>query len=362
MQPNALFIQVDQMHADALSIAGHPYVKTPNLDRLAQNGIRFTQCYAQSPVCLPSRVCFLSGQYQKTHRQYGFVGKQDADMPLISKHFKQNGYTTAFFGKQHTGSIRPDWAVDRCSPSLWEDQDFAKPAGSWYGDYLKRHHQPFPTPEVHGAEYIGKPQGDHIPKDAHHMRAMAGKTQMPLEHNLESWVTQECLTYLDEQWTRTAPFFIWLSYDRPHYPTALPSPWYERINPDEITLEDLLSAEELKNKPGWTAKAYINSPSRLTMGDEAMRHVLATYFTLIDLIDEQIGRVLNWLDEQGIADQTHIVFTADHGDNAGDQGTFDKRLGVASNAIKVGCLNERQAFAAISFAYFGRPFFCSVGA
>ena len=333
MQSNVLFIQVDQMHADALSIAEHPYVKTPNLDRLAQTGIRFTQCYSQSPVCLPSRVCFLSGQYQKTHRQYGFVGSQDSDMPLLSKHFKDNGYTTAFFGKQHTGSIRPDWAVDRCSPSLWEDQDRAKPAGSWYGDYLKRNNQAFPTPEVHGAEYIGKPVGEGVPQGSHPTRKMAGETKMPLEHNLENWTTQECLTYLDQQWTRDEPFFIWLSYDRPHYPTALPKEWYDQIKPEKITLDAILSAQELQKKPGWVAQTYINSPSRLTMGDDAMRHVLATYFTLIDLIDQQIGRVLDWLDEQNLTDQTHIVFSADHGDHAGDLGAFDKRLGVASNAI-----------------------------
>ena len=333
MKPNVLFIQVDQMHADALSIARHSYVKTPNLDRLAQNGVRFTQCYAQSPVCLPSRVCFLSGQYQKTHRQYGFVGRQTPDMPMLSKHFKQHGYSTAFFGKQHIGSIRSDWGVDRCSPSLWEDQDYAKPAGTWYGDYLKRHNQPFPTEEVHGVEYLDEPMGEGVPQGSHIRRSQAGHTRLPLEHNLESWTTRECLTYLDQEWTRANPFFIWLSYDRPHIPTALPSPWYEQIRPDEIELDALLSTEELSHRPGWTVRQYLASSSRLNMGDDATRHVLATYFTLIDLIDDQIGNVLNWLDEQNLTDQTHIVFTADHGDNAGVQGLFDKFLGVTSNAI-----------------------------
>ena len=333
MCQNVLFIMVDQMHADCLSIAGHSYVKTPNLDKLSQSGVRFTQCYVQSPICLPSRISYLSGQYLKTHHQYGFVGKQHDDMPNLMRHLRQHGYQTAAVGKQHIGTIRGDWGMDYCAPSLWEDQAHTMPKGLWYGDYLSKQGMSFPTEEAHGAECLAMPEGDEVSPHMHPMRRGAGKSRVPVEHGLEHWTTDRCLDFLNQHWNRNKPFCMWLSYDRPHFPNAIPTPWYERLKSQDVLLDELLTAEQLAAMPAWVIEQYLASPSRITMPDDDMRHLLATYFTIIEMIDQELGRLFEWLTNKGVMEQTHIIFCADHGDNAGDLGIYDKKLGVCSNAI-----------------------------
>ena len=100
-QPNVLFIISDQHNAKCLGVAGHPDVKTPNLDRLAREGVRFTTAITQNPICTPSRVSFFSGQYCHNHGYYGLGGRNPGGLPNILGHFRKFGYATAAIGKIH---------------------------------------------------------------------------------------------------------------------------------------------------------------------------------------------------------------------------------------------------------------------
>ena len=102
-KPNVLFLFADQFNARCLSAAGHPDVKTPNLDRLANGGTRFENAYVQNPICTPSRMSFLSGLYASTHGYYGLYGREpDQQLTSMFSYFKEHGYRTGALGKLHT--------------------------------------------------------------------------------------------------------------------------------------------------------------------------------------------------------------------------------------------------------------------
>jgi len=338
MKHNILLIQVDQMHAGCLSLLGNPNVKTPNLDRLAGEGALFTNATSQSPICMPSRVSMLSGQYPSTNRQFGFSGLCDRRTPWMQTTFKQAGYATGAFGKFHVVCIPEDcWTFDVSAPTLSEDEDLARPIGYTYRAYCQQHGISWRTDQLHCHPLE---DGDDMPvvpasakPDMHRWEQMACESDVPAEHSLETWTTDQCLAFLDEQPGRDQPFFIWLTYDRPHFPTTLPQPWFGRIRPDEIELPPIPTAEDMAT---WTRSMFdghVNHLSIHSLGEATFRFILATYFTLIEWLDAEIGRVLDRLRELGLDEDTTIVFCSDHGDQAGWMGQCDKIMQACSEAI-----------------------------
>jgi len=318
-RPNVLWIMADQFNAKCLSCAGHPSVRSPNLDRLAAHGVRLTNCHTQSNVCLPARVSFLTGQYVKTHRQYGFRGMQRPDLPHLFTHARDHGYRVGAFGKQHIHTLR-DWGVERASTTLWEEQTRAAPEGRTYAGYLASRGLSFPTDETHGG-----PDPEPRPED--------GCARIPDEHNLETWAANETIAYLHEVADGQSPFFAWLTFDRPHHPVTLPPRWFAKVDPTSVKLPRRETIDQMLAKPRPHLWAIRSELSHYRDDDDAFAHLLARYFVLIELIDHQIGRVLDTLDELGLSANTHVVFCADHGDSAGEQRVFDKTQGASANAI-----------------------------
>ncbi|MBF0246210.1 MAG: sulfatase-like hydrolase/transferase, partial [Planctomycetes bacterium] len=153
---NILLIQVDQMHASCLSLLGHPVVHTPNLDRLVHEGALFKNATANNPICMPSRVSMLSGQYCSTLQQYGFSGLCDARTPWVQGVLGKAGYRTGAFGKFHTLCIgQEQWGFDVAAPSMPEDNDLARPSGHHYMAYCQNHKVPWPTDQIHGHNPFG---------------------------------------------------------------------------------------------------------------------------------------------------------------------------------------------------------------
>ena len=329
---NVLLIQVDQMNAQCLGILGNPNVRTPNLDGLARAGTLLSGAACNSPICMPSRASMLSGQYVSTLRQYGFGGLCDRRTPWLQGLFRRAGYRTGAFGKFHVDCIGEDqWDFERAAPDLPEDVDFARPGGWTYEQYCRQHGVPWIHPQMHGhIPFKGHySMTDNVPSTAtpemHPYIRAACRSDIPVEHSVETWETDQCIRGL-QQWHAeddARPFFAWLTYLRPHCPTPLPEPWFSRIRPDELVLSPLPSAEELATWPR-TLFSSLAGPSLLTLGEKDFRFMLATYFTLIEYIDSEIGRVLNTLRRLGWWDTTLVVFTSDHGDDAGYRGQYDK--------------------------------------
>ena len=333
---NVLLIEVDQMNAACLSVLGHPNVHTPNLDRLAGQGALFRHAVCNSPICMPSRISMLSGQYVSTNGQFGFSGLNDARMPWLPRIFQQAGYRTGAFGKFHTLCIGDaQWSFDVAAPSLPEDNDMARPAGLHYMAYCRDQGVPWPNDQIHGHNPYGPPApvASTATSDMHQARKRSCRSDVPEEHSLESWTTRECIRFLRDTTDEGRPFFAWLTYDRPHNPTTLPEPWFSRVDPSSIVLRDLPTAEQVAALPPSFVRESLRGSSVAGMGEAHFRFVLASYFTLIDYIDSKIGEVLEALESLGVLDNTTIVFTADHGDEAGNNGLYDKALTVATDGV-----------------------------
>jgi arylsulfatase A-like enzyme len=340
---NVLLIQVDQMNADCLSVLGHPQVYTPNLDRLALGGSLFQNAAAQSPICLPSRISMLSGQYCSTNRQFGFFGLCDRRTPWLQTTLKQAGYHTAAFGKFHVASVGDStWDFDVAAPTLPEEMDLARPAGNHYQNYCQQQQVAWPTDQIHGHNPFAfgewSPSPSSATLDQPFIRQRACRSDVALEHSLETWTTNQCLEFItSHQKKGPDPFFIWLSYDRPHYPTSLPEPWFSKISDKmkALGLEQPPTLDEMAELPEIHQKIYREGFSRLNpeVDDDSFRFVLASYFVLIEWIDAEIGRVMESLENLGLADTTTIIFTADHGDESGVRGLFDKARRCASQAV-----------------------------
>ncbi|MFZ2657780.1 MAG: sulfatase-like hydrolase/transferase [Victivallales bacterium] len=342
---NILLIQCDQWNARCLSILGNPQVHTPNLDQLAQEGVLFEQARCNNPICLPSRISMLSGRYCTTTQQFGFTGECRSDIPWLQDVFHSSGYLTGAFGKFHVLSIGSNrWQYDVCAPTLPEEVDLARPAGNHYKAFCEQRGYPWPNDQIHGhvpQSLMGKSATPPSPfvfasdsDDSSPLIVRSSvRSDVPLAGSLETYTTSTCLDFLEQAKKKAKPFFAWLTYDRPHYPHTLPSEWFDRIAPDSLNLWPEPTDDDCRTMTPSLFTCYAKGHSRHVLGDRQFRFVVATYNMLIQFIDTEIGRVMSHLRALGLDQNTSVIFTADHGDEAGYRGLFDKGTHVASEEI-----------------------------
>ncbi len=337
MKSNVLLIEVDQMPWFCLSALGSKNVRTPNLDRLAAAGTAFTDCTAQSPICMPSRLSMLAGKYPSTIKQFGFSGLCPHGTKWLHQLFAGNNYATAAFGKFHVHSMgRDDWTFEVSASTLGEDIDWSKPANNNYRSYCEANNIKWRTDQEHGhSPWSGHsiPQPCHAPKWATNLPLWCYKSAVPYRHNLENWTAEQCISYLTKSKEEVRPFFIWLSFDRPHFPTTVPYDWECRIKPEDIVLEELPDRQALYGIFREFFDDFRDGASIFNLGEQHFREVLASYFNVIELIDHEIGRVYQSLKALNLLDNTTIVFTADHGDEAGFNGLYNKKRRCFSEAV-----------------------------
>ena len=292
-------IMTDQHHAACVGYRGHPDVRTPNIDRLAQEGVRFDQAFTCHGTCVPSRVSYLTGQYPHVH---GVFSGEPHPIPerLLSlpAYLKPFGYRTAIIGKKHL----PNWPTHGFDYERVCYHADASLRTLHYYNYLKRH----------GLHAYYDDLGDVE-------RFCLGEEVIPVEHSMENWTADETIAYLKQEDER--PFFLMASFERPHPPTTLPKGCPFRYDPDSLTLPE--NQEEVESsfffdrnvELKWCASCH---------GESVLRQALASYYGLISLIDHNIGRILDALEKTGQAGNTIIVFCADHGDFAGEYGRMAK--------------------------------------
>jgi len=304
-RPNILFIMDDQHNARCLSCEGHPDVKTPNLDKLAEGGVRFTRAFAQSAICMPSRVSFFTGQYLSTHGIFGNVGWLPPETLSLAHYLKEKGgYQTGAIGKMHI----PVWETDGLDHKrVCEKADTPAGEKDTYYYYLKKY----------GLEKYER-------KYENHELFMAYISQIPEEHCLERWTANEAIEFIEKR-DPEKPFFLWMSFERPHCPHSPPPEKIGTYNPEKIKLPEKVSdrfyGKVYRSRPGVEDVWHIDHS-----GEKVFRKALSYYYTLITLIDENIGRVIKKLEEDNLLEDTIIIFTSDHGDFAGEHGAIGKNM------------------------------------
>ncbi|MCL2478540.1 MAG: sulfatase-like hydrolase/transferase [Treponema sp.] len=324
-KPNVLWICTDHQRYDTLGCYGNTFVNTPNLDHLAGEGVQFNYAYSQSPVCSPSRASFLTGRYPRTTRcrQNGQVIPRDEK--LITKIFADNGYNCGLSGKLHLAPANA--SVCRTTEQRIDDgysvfhwsthpMDFNSAEQGWanneYHVWLRRNKQVYKPVPYNGSRQVS--------------------TGMPEEFHQTTWCVDRAVDFIQANAIHKNPWFFSINIFDPHHPFDPPKEYLERYTDrlNEIPLPNYIPGEldnksiyqQLEHKNGGynRQKEFIYD----SMSETDHRLVRAAFWAMIDLIDHQVGRLLNELEQCGELDNTIIIFTSDHGEMLGDHGVYLK--------------------------------------
>jgi len=329
-KPNILWYCTDQQRFDTIRSLGNPYINTPNLDRLVENGVAFTNAYAQSPICTPSRATFLTGRYPATHHVHR--NGNDYFPPnevLVTKILADAGYDCGLVGKLHLSrahrriEIRPD---DGYRVFHWS-------------------HHPYPDwPEGHDYAYwLKKEKGVDINELYGDLRGIFYGPGVPAEYHQTTWCSEMAIRFITEK--RDGPWLLSVNPFDPHPPFDPPKEYLDRYNPEEMPFplfreEDLERQKRFRMIDQQTVEAV--NPYDLDFEEEIERRkvgvdtastppavydsrmIKACYYAMIELIDEQFGRIIEVLQETGQLENTVIIFMSDHGELLGDHGLLYK--------------------------------------
>lgn len=316
-RPNILLLMCDQMRGDCLGIAGHPDVKTPYLDSLAYEGVRFEHAYSACPSCIPARAALFTGQSQERHGRVGYQDGVDWDYAaMLPRLLSDGGYHTEAIGKLHVHP--PLRRCGFCNLTLHDGYIgyYRNPRKPWiehqlahdaYVDFLKNRHGASADVADAGIEcnaWIARPW-------------LYDEMSHPT-----NWVVTKTLEALQRR-DRALPFFLMASFVRPHPPWDAPAHYL-----------DLYTCAGLRPPaagdwadPERTAREGHVYDSRFGSADgELRRQGMAGYYAAITHMDHQIGRILKTLEQEGVLEDTVILFLSDHGEMLFDHGLFRKVL------------------------------------
>jgi len=292
--PNVVYIICDQLRGDALSCLGHPNARTPNLDRMASSGVLLENCFANNPVCLPSRVSAFSGLYPHDHGCLANTSRkylQTLEGTLLG-HFRDRGYRVGWVGKNHT--------YER---ELFEQIDYAR----------IRSREPF------------RAYNKFVPPYWH------CDTYWPDEQCYPHINTQEGIQFINQA-KAGEPFFLHLSYFDPHPPYMASAEYANQYHPGNMVIPPYVSPDKLS--PRLAEQQQALHYDRIT--DTDLKATMAYYYAATQWgVDEPVGRVLQALERKGLTDNTIVIFTSDHGDFMGQHRMVRKGMFLYDTLLHV---------------------------
>lgn len=324
-RPNVLFITVDQWRADCLSAAGHPLLRTPNIDRLAREGVRFASHYANCAPCGPSRASMLTGRYLHNHRSVNNGTPLAAGSTNLAVEARIAGYDPVLFGYTDT-TVDPRTVTDPHDPRLRSYEgilDGFRPIvylptdlGMW-GEWLRAKGYQVGA-DVVGAMY--RQRTDVEGADDH------GSTWAPTvysaEHSEAAYLTERVCEHIQRQ---SGPWFVHATYIRPHPPYMAPAPFHDMYAAADVELPN--RCERMEDEAA--LHPFLEGALRVDLvtapaDEREMRQLRATYYGMVAEVDAQLGRLFDHLDRLGVAENTLVVLTSDHGEQLGDHWLLEK--------------------------------------
>jgi len=341
---NILFIMYDQLRYDYLGCTGHPYLTTPNMDWLAQNGVRFSNCYVQSPICGPSRMSTYTGRYVHSHGALanGFplkVGEQ-----TMGDHLRKIGMDCWLVGKTHMNvdaegmkrlGIDGDGVIgarlSECGfdihtrdDGLWAEgpDGFYDEKRSPYNEYLKSKGYGGDNP---WSDFANAGEVDGEVASGWFMRHADKPANIKNEDSETPWLTRQMIDFMEERRGNEAPWLAHLSYIKPHWPYIVPAPYHDMYGPNQV--QPVVRHADERVDPHPVYNTFMNNPiGQAFSRDEVRAKVIPTYMGLIKQCDDELGNLLDYMRETGAIDDTLIVLTSDHGDYLGDHWLGEKNL------------------------------------
>ncbi|MCF7946263.1 MAG: sulfatase-like hydrolase/transferase, partial [Spirochaetia bacterium] len=328
-KPNILIIMTDQQRFDSLSCYGNAGVSTPNLDRLGGEGVQFDNCYANNPICTPSRASMLTGKRITGHGVCRLHDVLPDDEVLLPEVLKEHGYHTALFGKLHV------------SGRIFEERQRAEHDGFDIYEWCMEPSISLESPYNGYAAWLKQ-------KDPGFFRELKEKGRkllhVPREYHMSHWAAERTIDLINSSDKKEQPFFCLMSVFDPHNPYEdYPEEYAERVNLDQLPEVIGLKDEEGEQKSDSISvieaertQSYFGSAYEI---DEQQRDAIRLgYYASIALLDDEVGRVLDALDKKGIAEETMVIFLSDHGDMIGDHDLFVKGAALYDPVVKVPCL------------------------
>lgn len=322
MAPNVLFITVDQWRGDCLSALGHPVVQTPNIDRLVGEGVLFRNHFANSTPCGPSRAGIHTGTYQFHHRSVQNGTPLDARFTTLPREVRALGRTPHLLG--YTDTTMDPRVVPPADPRL---RTFETVMSGWESPTDITEHDPLW--QRHLARLGYELPGDFwelydpadVPGATDHGPTWA-PTRIPAEHSETTFLTDSAIDLLRavEQ-----PFFVHLSYLRPHPPYRAPAPYHDRYDPADVPAFDRHRDRDGEAATHLFLQAVLSiDGARAPIDERDCRQLVATYYGLMSLVDDNLGRLFDFLRSSGRWEDTVVVLASDHGEQAGDHWLVQK--------------------------------------
>lgn len=330
--PNILWICTDQQRYDTIGALGNPHVSTPNIDSLVADGVAFTHAYCQSPICTPSRASFLTGMYPSaTHVNGNGNDYFPETYPLVTRTLADIGYDCGLIGKLHLAS-----AFRRIEPRADDGYRYWQYSHAPRDDWKKGHDY---ADWVRSKGYIlgeltKNPEG------------------VPAELHQTTWCAEKTIEFIREE--RDGPWLASVNIYDPHPPFNPPQSYREQFDPADMP-EPLFKESDLEQQHKLQQidfQSKVKTPEELdirnpivpqspgrkhdsTVGTRDAKTLKAAYYAMIKLIDDQLGRILETLNETGQRENTVIIFTSDHGEMLGDHGLIQKGCRFYEGLVRV---------------------------
>lgn len=342
-RPNVLCFITDQQRHDHLSCAGNPLIQTPNIDRLAQSGVRFARCYVNNPICMPSRATMWTGQSAHAHRVRCNGISLDPRMPTIVSALAEVGYRTHGVGKYH---LTPFQSLSGADPTTLDSTEWPETKQMWQGGRIGA----LPTPYygLQSALFVGG-HGDimwgdyrrwlmqEAPEVIRRIEAWmaeaqgageiiwdsTGPSHIPAELHHSHWIADRVIEFLREQSYTHQPFFCWCSFPDPHHPYHAPEPYHSMYDALNMPAPERRKGE-LDDLPPFYRRIQTETLHVEGLTGPATRfhgrnsEIMARTYGMVSNVDANVGRVLDALEELGLRENTLVIYLSDHGDLMGD--------------------------------------------
>lgn len=299
---NTLFILSDEHDPRVMGASGHPLAQTPNLDRLAAGGTRFTNAYAPSPVCVPSRASLATGRWVHDIGYWDNATGYDGRVPGWGHALAAAGHRVESIGKLHyRNATDPTGFTAQHHPMHLQGG-----IGQVWGSVRD------PMPETMGRSPLFEKLGEG--------ETEYNRYDMRIADAAVSWLAKRARQPDDKPWV------LFVGFVAPHFPLVVPGRYLDRYPVERMPLPKLMPRDGYVRHP-WVERNACHSDHDAALGsDERRRLAIASYLALVSFLDEQIGRVLSELEGSGLAASTRVVYSSDHGDNLGARGMWNKCL------------------------------------
>lgn len=333
---NIILIFPDQHRGDTMGCAGNPVVRTPNLDRLATEGVNFGRCSTNSPLCMPARASLISGQYVNQHGVWNNAMVADRHGPSHVRNIRDSGYHTAVIGKTHLYSHK----------GARHTNEYVQELRDW--GYQDSHEITGPIASIR----VDSPYTDHLAEkrllDVHreHLRTYARglarryshpwetpPSLLPAEDHIDTYTANKSVEWLKD-YKDDKPFYLQVCFPGPHDPFDSPAEYRAMYRPEDMPLA-------IMDKPRPPVSPLVQQFLELShlddMTDIHSQIIKTYYYAKVTLIDECVGRVLKALEERGWLDNTWIVYTSDHGEMLGDH-RLNHKMAFYEGALNIPCI------------------------